>query len=50
MLLGNGERIEIKHLASDRSIFARGAVLASKWLFSKTPGFYSMKDVLNIKY
>ncbi len=50
MLIGEGERIEIKHLASDRSIFAKGAVFAAKWIFSKPPGLYSMKDVLNIKY
>ncbi len=50
MLIGEGERIEIKHMASNRSVFAKGAVLAAKWVVTKTPGFYGMKDVLNIKY
>ena len=50
MLIGEGERVEIKHRALNREIFAKGAILAAKWIFSKSPGFYGMKDVLNIKY
>lgn len=44
-----GERLEITHKASDRKIFARGAIRAALWTKGKKPGFYSMKDVLGIK-
>ncbi len=43
-----GERIEIGHRASDRGIFARGAVTAAMWLKGRPPGFYSMTDVLGL--
>jgi 4-hydroxy-tetrahydrodipicolinate reductase len=42
----DGERIEISHKASNREIFARGAVKAVLWAAGKRPGLYSMKDVL----
>lgn len=45
---GPGERIEITHKASDRAIFARGAVKAAKWGFGKGPGLFSMADVLGL--
>jgi 4-hydroxy-tetrahydrodipicolinate reductase len=41
-----GERIEITHRATDRIIFARGALRAAGWLCGKPPGLYSMDDVL----
>jgi 4-hydroxy-tetrahydrodipicolinate reductase len=44
----DGERIELSHIASDRSIFARGAVKAAMWGRGKGPGLYSMTDVLGI--
>lgn len=40
------EIIELRHQASDRSIFARGAVAAAKWGQGKPRGLYSMMDVL----
>ena len=43
---GPGERIEISHKASDRAIFARGAVKAAQWGFGKGPGLFTMADVL----
>ena len=43
-----GERIELTHIASDRSIFARGAVKAALWGHGRKPGVYSMQDVLGI--
>lgn len=49
VLAGNGERIELKHIASDRSIFATGAVKAALWANGKPPGLYSMLDVLGLK-
>ena len=43
-----GERIELKHIATDRDIFARGALKAARWLAGKAPGRYSMGDVLGL--
>ena len=43
---GLGERIELTHKATDRVIFARGAVQAALWLKGKRPGLYAMKDML----
>lgn len=48
MFAGEGERIELTHIAQDRSIFARGAVKAALWGQGKKPGVYSMLDVLGI--
>jgi len=41
-----GERLEITHKASDRSIYAKGALRAAKWLAEQKPGLYDMQDVL----
>jgi 4-hydroxy-tetrahydrodipicolinate reductase len=46
LLAGEGETIEIAHKATDRAIFARGAVKAALWGQGKKPGLYSMADVL----
>ena len=46
---GEGERIEIGHRASSRSVFAAGAVRAALWTQSRAPGLYSMRDVLGFK-
>jgi 4-hydroxy-tetrahydrodipicolinate reductase len=43
---GNSERIEIKHQAHTRDLFALGALKAAKWVFNKPPGLYTMQDVL----
>jgi 4-hydroxy-tetrahydrodipicolinate reductase len=43
---GNSERIEIKHQAHTRDLFAVGALKAAKWVFDKPAGLYSMQDVL----
>lgn len=45
---GPGERIELAHKASDRAIFARGAVRAALWLPGQKPGKYSLRDFLAI--
>ena len=45
---GDGERIELTHLAADRGIFARGAVKAALWGKGRAPGLYAMTDVLGI--
>jgi 4-hydroxy-tetrahydrodipicolinate reductase len=48
MLAGPHERIELRHIAEDRSIFAQGAVKAALWGHGKKPGYYSMADVLGL--
>lgn len=49
MFAGTGERIELTHRATDRVIFAAGALKAAKWSIGKDPGLYSMQDVLGLK-
>lgn len=44
----DGERIVLRHLATDRRIFARGAVKAALWTSGKPAGEYSMLDVLGL--
>lgn len=43
---GGGERIELKHQAHSRDVFALGALRAAKWIMGKSAGLYSMQDVL----
>lgn len=43
-----GERLELTHKASSRTLFARGAVRAALWCGGKPPGLYSMADVLGL--
>ncbi len=44
-----GERIEISHKASDRHIFARGALKAALWLVKQPAGLYTMGDVIGLE-
>ena len=44
----DGERIVLRHLATDRAIFARGALKAALWGQDKGPGEYDMMDVLGL--
>jgi len=46
---GIGERIEISHKASNRDIYARGAVRAAIWSQGKANGLYSMRNVISSK-
>jgi 4-hydroxy-tetrahydrodipicolinate reductase len=46
LLIGQGERVELGHRATDRSIFARGAIEAAHWLAGKAPGAYSLDSML----
>ncbi|MDP2138947.1 MAG: 4-hydroxy-tetrahydrodipicolinate reductase [Candidatus Didemnitutus sp.] len=46
---GPGERLELTHKASDRMIFARGALRAALWVVQQQPGVYDMQDVLGLK-
>jgi 4-hydroxy-tetrahydrodipicolinate reductase len=43
-----GERLELTHRATNRALFARGAIKAAIWGKDKPPGLYSMKDVLGL--
>ena len=43
-----GERITLRHVASDRALFARGALKAAIWGQDKAPGEYDMLDVLGL--
>ena len=43
-----GERVVLRHLASDRRIFARGALKAALWGQGQAPGEYDMMDVLGL--
>ena len=45
----DGERIVLRHVATDRRIFSRGALKAALWAKAQPPGFYDMLDVLNLK-
>ena len=45
---GAGERLELGHRAHERAIFARGAVHAATWAVRQPPGFYGMRDVLDL--
>ena len=47
-LLMAGERLELTHRATDRRIFARGAIAAAGWLVNQPPGLYDMDDVLGL--
>ena len=46
---GPGERLELKHQASDRRIFAEGSLVAARWVIDQAPGLYNMQDVLGLK-
>ncbi|NJD09994.1 MAG: 4-hydroxy-tetrahydrodipicolinate reductase [Gemmatimonadetes bacterium] len=45
---GPGEQVELAHHAQDRSGFARGALVAARWVVGRPPGLYSMMDVLGL--
>ena len=45
---GAGERLELAHVAEDRSLFAQGAVKAALWTRGRAPGLYAMADVLGL--
>jgi len=45
---GPGERVELTHRATDRGIFARGAVRAAHWARGRAPGIYGMEEVLGL--
>jgi 4-hydroxy-tetrahydrodipicolinate reductase len=48
IFMADGERITLRHVASDRMLFARGAIKAAQWGRGRKPGAYSMLDVLGL--
>jgi len=46
MFVSDEERVEIGHIASDRMVFAKGAVRAARWLMDRPAGWYGMEHVL----
>jgi len=46
---GDGERLALRHVATDRMLFARGAIRAALWGQGKPPGQYDMTDVLGLR-
>ncbi len=49
MFAAAGERIILRHVASDRAVFARGALKAALWGQGRKPGEYDMLDVLGLR-
>jgi 4-hydroxy-tetrahydrodipicolinate reductase len=49
LFAGTGEQVTLGHRATDRAVFARGAVRAALWLGSQSPGRYFMRDLLGLK-
>jgi 4-hydroxy-tetrahydrodipicolinate reductase len=49
LFAGPGEALSLTHRATDRGIFARGALAAALWLQSRPPGRYTMGDLLDQK-
>jgi 4-hydroxy-tetrahydrodipicolinate reductase len=48
LLAGAEELLELTHRATDRALFARGALRAASWLVGRPPGLYSLRDVLGL--
>lgn len=48
LFAGEGERVILRHVATDRSVFARGALRAALWGQDQKPGEYDMMDVLGL--
>lgn len=49
LLLAGGERLRLGHVATDRAVFARGALTTARWLAQQRPGRYAMRDVFLAK-
>lgn len=49
MFCCDGERLELKHIATSRQTFASGALRAARWVADKKPALYSLNDVLGLK-
>ncbi len=49
LFAGTGEQVTLGHRATDRAVFARGALRAALWLANQAPGRYSMRDFIGLK-
>lgn len=49
MFIGESERIEITHKATDRKIFAQGALRGANWISNQKKGLFNMQDVLDLR-
>ena len=47
LMAGDGEWIELRHVAQDRTAFARGALAAARFVASAKPGFYPLEAVID---
>jgi 4-hydroxy-tetrahydrodipicolinate reductase len=47
--IGAGERLTLSHVATDRAVFARGALAAGGWLARQPPGYYQMQAAVGEK-
>jgi 4-hydroxy-tetrahydrodipicolinate reductase len=49
LFAGTGEQVTLGHRATDRAVFARGALRAALWLAGQSPGRYFMRDFIGLK-
>lgn len=49
LFAGTGERLELTHRTHSRDTFAQGALKAALWVRGKSPGLYTMEDVLGLR-
>lgn len=49
MFIGEGERVEVRHIATSRANFAVGAVRAALWVAGQDRGLFDMRDVLGLR-
>ena len=47
-IIGNGERLRLAHIATNRDLFARGALDAAAWLHGRPPGQYTIEQALGL--
>ncbi|MDZ7629408.1 MAG: 4-hydroxy-tetrahydrodipicolinate reductase [Parvularculaceae bacterium] len=48
LFAGASETLTLSHRAIDRTLFAKGALVAARWVANRKPGLYSMADVLGV--
>lgn len=49
LFASDGERLELTHKASSRTIFAQGALRAARWVVGKPAGIHGMEAVLGLE-
>ena len=47
LLAGEGEWLELRHVAQDRSAFASGVLAAARFVARTAPGLYTLEDLLS---